>query len=91
MISITVVKNGAGPTALLTGGNHGDKYEGPVALFDLGGEVRAGQVIARVHDVERTGRPATDYRAGIDGVLAGRHFPGLVQPGDSLAVVAIPV
>ncbi|MDH3472625.1 MAG: N(2)-acetyl-L-2,4-diaminobutanoate deacetylase DoeB [Rhodospirillales bacterium] len=58
---------------------------------DLGGEVRAGETIARVHDVERTGRPATEYRAKIDGVLAGRHFPGLVQPGDSLAVVAIPV
>ena len=28
MIPVTVVKNGDGPTALLTGGNHGDEYEG---------------------------------------------------------------
>ena len=30
MIPVTVVKNGSGPTALLTGGNHGDEYEGPL-------------------------------------------------------------
>ena len=29
MISLTVVKNGKGATALLTGANHGDEYEGP--------------------------------------------------------------
>ena len=28
MIPITVAKNGDGPTALLTGANHGDEYEG---------------------------------------------------------------
>ena len=35
MIPITVAKNGKGPTALLTGANHGEEYEGPVALMDL--------------------------------------------------------
>ena len=35
MIPISMVKKGEGPTALLTGGNHGDEYEGPIALFDL--------------------------------------------------------
>jgi predicted deacylase len=34
-IPIAVLKNGDGPTALLTGGNHGDEYEGPVALMKL--------------------------------------------------------
>ena len=29
MTPITVVKRGEGPTALLTGANHGDEYEGP--------------------------------------------------------------
>ena len=33
MIPITVAKNGEGPTIFfLTGANHGDEYEGPVAL-----------------------------------------------------------
>ncbi len=31
-IPIVVVRNGDGPTALLTAGNHGDEYEGQVAL-----------------------------------------------------------
>ena len=35
MMPLTVIKRGEGPTALLTGGNHGDEYEGPIALFDL--------------------------------------------------------
>ena len=32
MIPVTVVKNGDGPTALFTGANHGDEYEGPIAV-----------------------------------------------------------
>jgi predicted deacylase len=28
MIPICVIRNGKGPAALLTGGNHGDEYEG---------------------------------------------------------------
>ncbi len=31
-----------------------------------------------------------EYAARIDGILAGRHFPGLTQSGDCLAVVAVP-
>ena len=35
MIADRVIARWPGPTALLTGGNHGDEYEGPIALFDL--------------------------------------------------------
>jgi N-alpha-acetyl-L-2,4-diaminobutyrate deacetylase len=59
--------------------------------IDLGAAVRKGDVVARVHGYERTGVPPVEYRAKIDGMLAGRHFPGLVQPGDTIAVVAVPV
>ncbi len=55
---------------------------------DLGQPVEAGQVIARVYDVERTGSAPREYTATRGGILAARHFPGLVQTGDSLAVVA---
>jgi hypothetical protein len=34
-IPLAVLNAGAGPTVLLTGGNHGDEYEGPVALMKL--------------------------------------------------------
>jgi N-alpha-acetyl-L-2,4-diaminobutyrate deacetylase len=58
---------------------------------DLGAALRRGDIIARVHNYERTGLPPREYRAGLDGILAGRHFPGLVQAGDTIAVVAVPV
>ncbi len=44
MIPISMVKNGEGPTALLTGGNHGDEYEGPIALFDLAQSIDPRQI-----------------------------------------------
>jgi N-alpha-acetyl-L-2,4-diaminobutyrate deacetylase len=57
---------------------------------DLGEAVEAGQVLARVHAVERTGTVPTEYRAKIGGILAGRHFPGLVKSGDCMAVIGVP-
>jgi N2-acetyl-L-2,4-diaminobutanoate deacetylase len=50
--------------------------------------VRTGDVIARIHPVGRTGQAPAEYRAALDGVLAARHFPGLIKAGDCLAVVA---
>jgi len=55
---------------------------------DLGDPIRAGDVIARVHPIVRTGQAPAEYHAKLDGVLAARHFPGLVKMGDCLAVVA---
>ncbi len=54
---------------------------------DLGDNVKEGDVIAKVHDVYRSGGTPDEYRAQTSGVLAGRHFPGLVDMGDSLAVI----
>ena len=34
-IPIIVIKNGKGPTLLLTAGTHGDEYEGQIVLHDL--------------------------------------------------------
>lgn len=79
MIPITVIKNGEGPTALLTGGNHGDEYEGPIALFDLARTLRAEDVSGRVIIV-----PAMNYPAFVAGTRTSpidkgnmnRSFPG---------------
>ncbi|HEX9446645.1 MAG TPA: succinylglutamate desuccinylase/aspartoacylase family protein, partial [Dongiaceae bacterium] len=62
MIPITVVRNGAGPTALLTGGNHGDEYEGPLALFDLARALSVASVSGRIIIV-----PAMNYPAFLAG------------------------
>jgi N-alpha-acetyl-L-2,4-diaminobutyrate deacetylase len=79
MIPITVAKNGTGPTALLTGANHGDEYEGPVALMDLASTIKAAEMAGRVIIVPAMNFPA--FRAGtrtspIDKGNLNRLFPG---------------
>jgi N-alpha-acetyl-L-2,4-diaminobutyrate deacetylase len=79
MVPITVIKNGEGPTALLTGGNHGDEYEGPIALLDLARTLKANEVSGRVIIV-----PAMNYPALVAGTRTSpidkgnmnRSFPG---------------
>jgi N-alpha-acetyl-L-2,4-diaminobutyrate deacetylase len=58
---------------------------------ELGQPVRKGDVLARVWPSDRTGAQPAQYRAAIDGLLAGRHFPGLVKMGDCIAVTATEV
>ncbi|MNP50855.1 Succinylglutamate desuccinylase / Aspartoacylase family protein [compost metagenome] len=57
--------------------------------FNLGDSIRAGDVVARIYDATRTGVPPVEYLAKRDGVLACRHFPGLVQCGDTIAVLGV--
>ncbi|MGN6303764.1 MAG: N(2)-acetyl-L-2,4-diaminobutanoate deacetylase DoeB [Mesorhizobium sp.] len=60
-------------------------------MVDLGEPVRQGEVVARIHSVGRTGLAPVEIRAKLDGLLAARHFPGLVKAGDCVAVVAVEV
>ncbi len=55
---------------------------------DLGDNVEQGEVIARVYDATRSGAASVEYRAARSGLLAARHFPGLVRCGDTIAVIA---
>ncbi|WP_460140926.1 N(2)-acetyl-L-2,4-diaminobutanoate deacetylase DoeB [Pseudomonas sp. S2_E01] len=79
MIPVTVIARGEGPTALLTGGNHGDEYEGPVALSKLAQELTAAEVSGRVIIIPFMNTPA--FHAGrrtspIDRGNLNRSFPG---------------
>jgi N-alpha-acetyl-L-2,4-diaminobutyrate deacetylase len=56
----------------------------------LGDAVRAGDVLARVHSLERTGEAPVEYYAPCDGLLIGRRHPALVNVGDTFAVLAVP-
>lgn len=60
-------------------------------VVDLGAMVAAGDVVARIHPVARTDLAPVELRAGLAGLVAARHFPGLVKAGDCAAVVAVPV
>jgi N-alpha-acetyl-L-2,4-diaminobutyrate deacetylase len=79
MIPVCVIRNGEGPTALLTGGNHGDEYEGPLALYDLARTLDPKDVSGTVIIVPAMNYPA--FRAGtrtspIDKGNMNRSFPG---------------
>ncbi len=58
-------------------------------MVDLGERIEAGAVVARIHPVGRTGQAPQEIRAKISGLLAARHFPGLVKAGDCAAVIAV--
>jgi N-alpha-acetyl-L-2,4-diaminobutyrate deacetylase len=59
-------------------------------MVDLGEPVAEGQVIARIHPIGRTGVAPAEIRTRLTGLLAARHFPGLVKPGDCVAVIGTP-
>ncbi len=79
MIPITVARNGDGPTALLTGGNHGDEYEGITALLKLAGRLRAEDIRGRVIIVPMMNHPAVlngTRTSPLDKGNLNRAFPG---------------
>ncbi|MEM7463332.1 MAG: succinylglutamate desuccinylase/aspartoacylase family protein, partial [Pseudomonadota bacterium] len=58
-------------------------------MADLGETVEQGQLLARIWPKDRTGVDPVEYYAKRTGILAGRHFPGLVKMGDCIAVVGV--
>jgi predicted deacylase len=78
-IPIVVIKNGAGPTALFVSGNHGDEYEGQVALSNLAKSLEASQVKGRVIILPMANFPAAmagKRTSPIDEGNLNRTFPG---------------
>ncbi len=79
MIPITVIKNGLGPTVLLTAGNHGDEYEGITALLKLANTLQQEHVAGRVIIVPAMNYPAVKNGARTSPIDKGnlnRSFPG---------------
>ena len=84
-IPITVVKRGQGPTVLITGGVHGDEYEGPIALLKLARRLTPGTVRGRVILVPALNLPAAlagTRLSPLDGLNLNRVFPG--EPNGSI-------
>lgn len=79
MIPITQFKNGNGPTALLSGGNHGDEYEGPIALYSFSARPQISDIHGRVIIIPAMNYPAFQVAkriSPIDGLNLNRVFPG---------------
>ena len=78
-IPVVSVKNGKGPTVLLTGGVHGNEYEGPVAVSNLARALDPAAVQGRVIMMPALNVPAVlaDTRlTPVDGRDLNRCFPG---------------
>jgi predicted deacylase len=78
-IPIISVKNGSGPTILLTGGIHGDEYEGPIAISYLARSLDPARVQGRVIMIPAYNMPAVlnDTRLSpVDNRDMNRCFPG---------------
>ncbi|NOI14938.1 N(2)-acetyl-L-2,4-diaminobutanoate deacetylase DoeB [Vibrio hepatarius] len=79
MIPVTVIKNGPGPTSLLTGGNHGDEYEGITSLLKLANSLQPEQIQGRVIIVPMMNLPAVQNASRTSSIDKGnlnRSFPG---------------
>ena len=78
-IPIAVIRNGNGPTVLFMAGNHGDEYEGQIALCKLIRTLQPGEMTGRVIVMPAANLPAALVGARVspldDGNL-NRAFPG---------------
>jgi len=78
-IPIAVIRNGDGPTALLVAGNHGDEYEGQIALRDLARSLDPDEVTGTVIVLPGLNFPAVRAAvrcSPVDGGNMNRAFPG---------------
>ncbi|MEQ1829845.1 MAG: succinylglutamate desuccinylase/aspartoacylase family protein [Pirellula sp.] len=79
MIPITVVASGHGPTVLVLGGNHGDEYQGQIAVMKLARELLPEQVRGRMILIPSLNFPAcraATRLSPLDGSNMNRAFPG---------------
>ncbi|WP_298611038.1 N(2)-acetyl-L-2,4-diaminobutanoate deacetylase DoeB [uncultured Thiothrix sp.] len=82
LIPIVQFKHGQGSTALITGANHGDEYEGPIALYNFVQRTDLASFQGRVIIIPAMNYPA--FQAGtrvspLDHLNMNRIFPGKVD------------
>ena len=74
-----VIINGDGPTVILTGGVHGDEFEGPISLIKFLRDTNVNDIQGRVIVIPALNAPAVNAAARVspldDGNL-NRAFPG---------------
>ena len=88
-VPLVCVKNGEGPTVLLSSGVHGDEYEGQITLCNLIRDIEPEEVTGRVIILPMANFPAA--KAGlrtspIDQLNLNRVFPGDADGTPTLAL-----
>ena len=88
---IVLLSNGSGgPTVLLTGGVHGDEFEGPAALMRLAHNLDVTQINGRIMIIPAVSAPAIQQSSRVspvDGWNMNRAFPGDVN-GSPTSMIA---
>lgn len=81
-VPVISLKGGAGPVVLITGGNHGDEFEGPAAIMRLANaldpDALRGQIIL-IPALNAPAVAASTRVSPLDGANLNRSFPG--DPG----------
>lgn len=78
-IPIVSIRNGEGPTVLLVAGNHGDEYEGQMALMDLVRTLEPDEVRGHIIVLSAVNFPAVmagTRTSPLDEGNLNREFPG---------------
>ena len=55
-----------------------------VALGDI---VKAGELLARIHNIDRTATELHEYFANRDGMIIIKYIPTIINIGDNLNVI----
>src|SRR4029079_3948639 len=79
LVPIMVVSRGAGPTALVLAGNHGDEYPGQVAILKLMRSIEPEMIDGRLILIPALNVPASKAAtrlSPLDGKNLNRCFPG---------------
>jgi N-alpha-acetyl-L-2,4-diaminobutyrate deacetylase len=88
-VPIATIANGEGPTVLVSGGNHGNEYEGQIAALRLVNEIDPAQVSGRIVVVPIVSKLASqaNTRNWPSGANFNRSFPGRPDgpPNEQLA------
>ncbi|MCT8970915.1 succinylglutamate desuccinylase/aspartoacylase family protein [Microbaculum marinisediminis] len=85
-LPVCVIRNGAGPTAILMAGNHGDEYEGQIALGELIRTLDPAGISGRLIILPALNLPAVvagRRTSPVDGLNLNRTFPG--DPAGSIS------
>ena len=76
---MTSIKNGEGPTLVIMAGNHGDEYEGQIAISNLALTFEPGDILGRLILLPMVNAPAGEAgsrTSPIDNGNLNRLFPG---------------
>lgn len=78
-LPVVSIRNGDGPVLVFTGGNHGEEYEGPIALMKTARALEPAEIGGQLIVIPALNYPAVMAAtrvSPIDGVNMNRAFPG---------------